>query len=106
MSKITNSFEFYDVRAVEAALCALNSCDIGGKQIKIEPSPPGGNKCNVGYAFINMIDPQQIIPFLKSECSSSSCISCVIFLFSFPPYYFLHLLTILKYNLLQVLEAL
>ncbi|KAJ6748315.1 RNA RECOGNITION MOTIF-CONTAINING [Salix purpurea] len=23
------------------------------------------NKCNVGYAFINMIDPQQIIPFHK-----------------------------------------
>ena len=23
------------------------------------------NKCNVGYAFINMIDPQQIIPFYK-----------------------------------------
>ncbi|MQL96573.1 hypothetical protein Taro_029255, partial [Colocasia esculenta] len=24
------------------------------------------NKCNVGYAFINMIDPQQIIPFFKT----------------------------------------
>ncbi|GKV45554.1 hypothetical protein SLEP1_g52623 [Rubroshorea leprosula] len=24
------------------------------------------NKCNVGYAFINMIDPQQIIPFHKA----------------------------------------
>ncbi|XP_038993474.1 protein MEI2-like 1 isoform X3 [Hibiscus syriacus] len=24
------------------------------------------NKCNVGYAFINMIDPQQIIPFYKA----------------------------------------
>ncbi|GLT79381.1 hypothetical protein SLA2020_508720 [Shorea laevis] len=33
--------EFYDVRAAEAALCALNRCDIAGKQIKIEPSPPG-----------------------------------------------------------------
>ncbi|GKV36323.1 hypothetical protein SLEP1_g44467 [Rubroshorea leprosula] len=34
--------EFYDVRAAEAALCALNRCDIAGKQIEIEPSPPGG----------------------------------------------------------------
>uniref|UniRef100_A0A5B7BSJ0 RRM domain-containing protein n=1 Tax=Davidia involucrata TaxID=16924 RepID=A0A5B7BSJ0_DAVIN len=34
--------EFYDVRAAEAALCALNRCDIAGKQIKIEPSHPGG----------------------------------------------------------------
>ncbi|KAJ6842225.1 protein MEI2-like 4 isoform X2 [Iris pallida] len=24
------------------------------------------NKCNVGYAFINMIDPQQIIPFFQA----------------------------------------
>ena len=26
---------------------------------------PFQNKCNVGYAFINMIDPQQIIPFYQ-----------------------------------------
>ncbi|KAM2075668.1 hypothetical protein ACFX1T_038518 [Malus domestica] len=24
------------------------------------------NKCNVGYAFINMIDPHQIVPFYKA----------------------------------------
>ncbi|KAA3460543.1 protein MEI2-like 2 [Gossypium australe] len=29
-------------------------------------SPNERNKCNVGYAFINMIDPQQIIPFHKA----------------------------------------
>lgn len=23
------------------------------------------NKCNMGYAFINMIDPLQIVPFYK-----------------------------------------
>ncbi|XP_021905539.1 protein MEI2-like 1 isoform X2 [Carica papaya] len=34
--------EFYDVRAAEAALCALNRSDIAGKQIKLEPSCPGG----------------------------------------------------------------
>ena len=25
------------------------------------------NKCNVGYAFINMTDPQHIIPFYKVD---------------------------------------
>ncbi|GFY91604.1 MEI2-like protein 5 [Actinidia rufa] len=34
--------EFYDVRAAEAALRALNMSDIAGKKIKIEPSCPGG----------------------------------------------------------------
>ncbi|KAK9090001.1 hypothetical protein Sjap_023178 [Stephania japonica] len=33
--------EFYDVRAAEAALCALNGSDIAGKRIKIELSHPG-----------------------------------------------------------------
>lgn len=34
--------EFYDVRAAEAALRALNRSDIAGKRIKLEPSRPGG----------------------------------------------------------------
>ncbi|XP_044502056.1 protein MEI2-like 1 isoform X2 [Mangifera indica] len=34
--------EFYDVRAAEAALCALNRTDIVGKQIKLEASRIGG----------------------------------------------------------------
>ncbi|MQL96954.1 hypothetical protein Taro_029637 [Colocasia esculenta] len=34
--------EFYDVRAAEAALLALNRSDIAGKRIKLEPSRPGG----------------------------------------------------------------
>ncbi|XP_030539442.1 protein MEI2-like 4 [Rhodamnia argentea] len=34
--------EFYDVRAAEAALRALNRSNIAGKQIKVEPSRPGG----------------------------------------------------------------
>ncbi|KAE8123780.1 hypothetical protein FH972_018709 [Carpinus fangiana] len=33
--------EFYDVRAAEAALRALNKSEIAGKQIRIEPSHPG-----------------------------------------------------------------
>ena len=34
--------EFFDVRAAEAALRALHRSDIAGKQIKLEPSRPGG----------------------------------------------------------------
>lgn len=34
--------EFYDVRAAEAALKALNGTEIAGKRIKLEPSRPGG----------------------------------------------------------------
>ena len=39
--------EYYDVRAAEAALKALNRSDIVGKRIKLEPSRPGGarRKC-------------------------------------------------------------
>lgn len=36
--------EFYDVRAADAALRALNRSDIAGKRIKLEPSRPGGNR--------------------------------------------------------------
>uniref|UniRef100_A0A6N2M620 RRM domain-containing protein n=1 Tax=Salix viminalis TaxID=40686 RepID=A0A6N2M620_SALVM len=36
--------EFYDLRAAEAALCALNKSDIAGKRIKLEASCPGGLK--------------------------------------------------------------
>ncbi|KAJ4827406.1 hypothetical protein Tsubulata_006461 [Turnera subulata] len=36
--------EFYDIRAAEAALRALNKSDIAGKQIKVEPSRPGGSR--------------------------------------------------------------
>uniref|UniRef100_A0A5B7BLW2 RRM domain-containing protein n=1 Tax=Davidia involucrata TaxID=16924 RepID=A0A5B7BLW2_DAVIN len=40
--------EFYDVRAAEAALRALNRSDIAGKRIKLEPSCPGGaRRCSV-----------------------------------------------------------
>ncbi|XP_012088718.1 protein MEI2-like 4 isoform X1 [Jatropha curcas] len=34
--------EFYDIRAAESALRALNRSDIAGKRIKLEPSRPGG----------------------------------------------------------------
>ncbi|KAL3655905.1 hypothetical protein CASFOL_000301 [Castilleja foliolosa] len=36
--------EFYDIRAAESALRALNRSDIAGKQIKLEPGRLGGSK--------------------------------------------------------------
>ncbi|XP_065872486.1 protein MEI2-like 4 isoform X2 [Euphorbia lathyris] len=36
--------EYYDIRAAESALSALNRSDIAGKQIKLEPSRPGGTR--------------------------------------------------------------
>ncbi|KAE9596341.1 putative RNA recognition motif domain, mei2/Mei2-like RNA recognition [Lupinus albus] len=39
--------EFYDVRAADAALKALNRIDIAGKRIKLEPSRPGGARRNL-----------------------------------------------------------
>ncbi|GMN54924.1 hypothetical protein TIFTF001_024044 [Ficus carica] len=39
--------EFYDVRAAESALRALNRSDIAGKRIKLEPSRPGGARRNL-----------------------------------------------------------
>ncbi|GLU20811.1 hypothetical protein SLE2022_369930 [Rubroshorea leprosula] len=46
--------EFYDVRAAEAALHALNRSDIAGKQIKLEPSRPGGVR-----RFVQQSDQEQ-----------------------------------------------
>ncbi|KAI4343452.1 hypothetical protein L6164_010797 [Bauhinia variegata] len=52
--------EFYDVRAAEAALGALNGSDISGKRIKVEPSLRGAAKrCMM----------QQIHPELEQEKS-------------------------------------
>ncbi|KAI3734240.1 hypothetical protein L6452_13705 [Arctium lappa] len=36
--------EFYDIRAAEMALKALNGCEIAGKRIKLEHSRPGGTR--------------------------------------------------------------
>ncbi|GKV17425.1 hypothetical protein SLEP1_g27939 [Rubroshorea leprosula] len=46
--------EFYDVRAADAALHALNRSDIAGKQIKLEPSRPGGVR-----RFVQQSDQEQ-----------------------------------------------
>ncbi|GMN49372.1 hypothetical protein TIFTF001_018531 [Ficus carica] len=52
--------EFYDVRAAEAALRELNRSDIAGKQIKLEPSRPGGTR-RLGQQFPNDLE--------QDECS-------------------------------------
>jgi RNA recognition motif-containing protein len=44
--------EFYDVRGAEAALKALNRCEIAGKRIKVEPSRPGGAR----RRFLSFLD--------------------------------------------------
>ncbi|KAF6156722.1 hypothetical protein GIB67_010994 [Kingdonia uniflora] len=47
--------EFYDVRAAEVALRALNKSDIAGKRIKLEPSRPGGaRRCGVQQFSLEM----------------------------------------------------
>ncbi|KAI4331116.1 hypothetical protein MLD38_029336 [Melastoma candidum] len=45
--------EFYDVRAAEAALRALNRSEIAGKRINLEPSRPGGARRNL--LFLSLI---------------------------------------------------
>lgn len=46
--------EFYDVRAAEAALRALNRSDIAGKRIKLEPSRPGGARRKYALLSLNL----------------------------------------------------
>ncbi|MBA0757171.1 hypothetical protein Gotri_020282 [Gossypium trilobum] len=66
--------EFYDVRAAEAAFQALNSSDIAGKQIKIEPSHLWGIGC-----FTQQSESEQDEPNLCKrpfdELSSGNCVS-------------------------------
>lgn len=47
--------EYYDVRAAEAALKALNRSDIVGKRIKLEPSRPGGARRKCVFETINFL---------------------------------------------------
>ncbi|KAK7318343.1 hypothetical protein RJT34_03042 [Clitoria ternatea] len=59
--------EFYDVRAAEAALRALNKIDIGGKQIKLEPGHPslmhqsqrGQDERDLGQSIIDNLSLRQ-----------------------------------------------
>ncbi|XP_064985296.1 protein MEI2-like 4 isoform X3 [Musa acuminata AAA Group] len=48
--------EFYDVRAAEAALRALNRSDIAGKKIKLEPSRAGGAR----HSLMQQLSPELV----------------------------------------------
>ncbi|KAK6924601.1 Mei2-like, C-terminal RNA recognition motif [Dillenia turbinata] len=54
--------EFYDVRAAEAALHALNKSDIGGKQFKLETSHANGAKpCMLQQCISDLEDNDHIL---------------------------------------------
>uniref|UniRef100_A0A6M2EZ78 RRM domain-containing protein n=1 Tax=Populus davidiana TaxID=266767 RepID=A0A6M2EZ78_9ROSI len=56
--------EFYDVRAAEAALRALNKSDIAGKRIKLEPSRPGGARRNMMQQISQELEQDEVRSFL------------------------------------------
>ncbi|XP_054821403.1 protein MEI2-like 1 isoform X2 [Prosopis cineraria] len=62
------NIEFYDVRAAEAALRALNRSDIAGKQIKLEPGHPRGTTCLTLESHNGQDEPD----FGQSLCDNSS----------------------------------
>ncbi|KAJ3694218.1 hypothetical protein LUZ60_009698 [Juncus effusus] len=51
--------EFYDVRAADAALRALNKSEIAGKRIKLEPSRPGGARRNLMQQLTHDMDSEE-----------------------------------------------
>ncbi|XP_009773228.1 protein MEI2-like 2 [Nicotiana tabacum] len=58
--------EFYDVRAADAALKALNRSDIAGKRIKLEPSRPGGARRNLMQQLSQELESDEIRTFRHS----------------------------------------
>ncbi|KAK4364025.1 hypothetical protein RND71_015383 [Anisodus tanguticus] len=58
--------EFYDVRAADAALKALNRSDIAGKRIKLEPSRPGGARRNLMQQLSQELEHDEIRSFRHS----------------------------------------
>ncbi|XP_062225511.1 protein MEI2-like 4 isoform X2 [Phragmites australis] len=71
------SIEFYDVRAAEAARSALNRSDIAGKQIKLEPSCPGGTKRLMQQMSPELELGQFGVCKLGSKNSHSTCFGSV-----------------------------
>ncbi|XP_044491854.1 protein MEI2-like 2 isoform X2 [Mangifera indica] len=55
--------EFYDVRAAETALRALNRSDIAGKRIKLEPSRPGGARRNLMQQLSQELEQDEVRGF-------------------------------------------
>ncbi|KAJ4720316.1 Protein MEI2-like [Melia azedarach] len=62
--------EFYDTRAAEAAFRALNRSDIAGKQIKLEPSRPGGSRC-LETQFLPELEQDESGPCLQRHSPSN-----------------------------------
>ncbi|CAN4123376.1 unnamed protein product [Withania somnifera] len=63
--------EFYDIRAAEAALHALNRSDVGGKQIKIEASHPGGTRRRLSQQFPSELEQDEPGLYLQQTSSSN-----------------------------------
>ncbi|KAK1319069.1 Protein MEI2-like 4 [Acorus calamus] len=64
--------EFYDVRAAEAALRALNRSDIAGKRIKLEPSRPGGARRCLMQQFSPELEQDEAAEFRQQSSPSNS----------------------------------
>ncbi|KAJ7004538.1 hypothetical protein D5086_007273 [Populus alba] len=58
--------EFYDVRAAEAALHALNKSDISGKRIKLEASCPGGLR-RLLHQIPHELEQDEFGPFVQQS---------------------------------------
>ncbi|XP_027098705.2 protein MEI2-like 4 isoform X1 [Coffea arabica] len=63
--------EFYDVRAAEAALRALNRSDIAGKRIKLEPSRPGGAR-RLTQPFTSELEQEESSLYLQQTSPRST----------------------------------
>ncbi|KAL1192557.1 Protein MEI2-like 5 [Cardamine amara subsp. amara] len=65
--------EFYDVRAAEAALKALNRCEIAGKRIKVEPSRPGGARRSLMLQLNQDLEQDDLhyLPLIGSPMANS-----------------------------------
>ncbi|XP_068656553.1 protein MEI2-like 4 isoform X4 [Aristolochia californica] len=63
--------EFYDVRAAEAALRALNRSDIAGKRIKLEPSRPGGARRCLMQQLSPELDQEEAAGFQQPSSPTS-----------------------------------
>ncbi|KAK4488723.1 hypothetical protein RD792_004503 [Penstemon davidsonii] len=64
--------EFYDVRAAESALRALNRSDIAGKQIKLEPGQPSGFKSDMYRSMPSEQDHQESDLHLQRHSPSNN----------------------------------
>ncbi|XP_010499455.1 PREDICTED: protein MEI2-like 5 [Camelina sativa] len=65
--------EFYDVRGAEAALKALNRCEVAGKRIKVEPSRPGGARRSLMLQLNQELENDDLhyLPMIGSPIANS-----------------------------------